>query len=181
MNRTTLSKQTHFHYYAFADFIASLSDDAFLYAPVAKWSAGQQLEHLIRSISPLILALRLPKWVLILLFGKPNRPGRSYVQLVGKYTSKLHAGGRASGRYIPREIHLRQKERLIKVLKQKTDLLTRVLHRFSEKELDELLLPHPLLGKLTLREMMYFTIYHVQHHLELTQKYLGEKQNKEAY
>lgn len=24
--------------------------------------------------------------------------------------------------------------------------------------------PHPLLGKLTLREMMFFTIYHVQHH-----------------
>ncbi len=35
---------------------------------------------------------------------------------------------------------------------------------FSEAQLDALILPHPLLGKLTLREMLYFTIYHVQHH-----------------
>jgi hypothetical protein len=25
-------------------------------------------------------------------------------------------------------------------------------------------LPHPLLGKLTLREMLYFTAYHADHH-----------------
>jgi hypothetical protein len=30
--------------------------------------------------------------------------------------------------------------------------------------LDLLILPHPLLGKLTLREMLYFTLYHVEHH-----------------
>jgi hypothetical protein len=33
-------------------------------------------------------------------------------------------------------------------------------------------LPHPLLGKLTLREMIYFTIYHVQHHHKLVQNQL---------
>jgi hypothetical protein len=35
---------------------------------------------------------------------------------------------------------------------------------FSEQQLDLLILPHPLLGKLTLREMIYFTIYHAGHH-----------------
>jgi hypothetical protein len=42
--------------------------------------------------------------------------------------------------------------------------LARRIDRFSETQLDQLILPHPLLGKLTLREMLYFTIYHVQHH-----------------
>ena len=42
--------------------------------------------------------------------------------------------------------------------------LSEKIDRFSETELDQFILPHPLLGKLTLREMIYFTIYHVEHH-----------------
>jgi len=42
--------------------------------------------------------------------------------------------------------------------------LCKQLLDYSEQDLDELILPHPLLGKLTLREMMYFTMYHVLHH-----------------
>ncbi len=34
----------------------------------------------------------------------------------------------------------------------------------SKGQLDTFILPHPLLGKVTLREMLYSTIYHVQHH-----------------
>lgn len=40
-------------------------------------------------------------------------------------------------------------------------------------ELDKYILPHPLLGKLTIREMMYFTIYHVEHHKKLTERGLN--------
>ena len=43
---------------------------------------------------------------------------------------------------------------------------------FSEKQLDTFILPHPLLGKLTLREMLYFTIYHAEHHKKQTLKNL---------
>jgi uncharacterized damage-inducible protein DinB len=32
--------------------------------------------------------------------------------------------------------------------------------------LDRLRLPHPALGKLTVREMLFFTIYHNIHHVE---------------
>jgi len=32
------------------------------------------------------------------------------------------------------------------------------------------LLPHPLLGKVTVREMLYFTIHHVQHHHALVER-----------
>jgi hypothetical protein len=33
--------------------------------------------------------------------------------------------------------------------------------------LDEYLLPHPLIGKLTIREILYFTIYHNLRHASL--------------
>ncbi|QLH34686.1 MAG: DinB family protein [Cyclobacteriaceae bacterium] len=58
-------------------------------------------------------------------------------------------------------------------LTKEVNRLAAKLNRFSEAELDLYILPHPLLGKLTLREMIYFTCYHVQHHQELTTKNLS--------
>jgi len=43
----------------------------------------------------------------------------------------------------------------------------------DEDDLDRVMLPHPLLGKLTLREMLFFTIYHVEHHLGILRQGLG--------
>jgi hypothetical protein len=34
-------------------------------------------------------------------------------------------------------------------------------------------LPHPLLGKLTIREMLYFTVYHGEHHRLHTEQNLA--------
>ena len=61
---------------------------------------------------------------------------------------------------------------MISKLKKKVGQLTAQVARFSEEELDQLILPHPLLGKLTLREMLYFTIYHVKHHEKTIQRNL---------
>jgi len=46
------------------------------------------------------------------------------------------------------------------------------LDKFTENELDRYILPHPLLGKLTLREMLFFTIYHIEHHEKLIKRNL---------
>src|SRR5690349_6591481 len=86
---------------AFNHYIASLNKQQFEASPNAKWSAGQNLDHLIRSIKPLQLAYTLPKFVLSILFGKTNRPSRSYDELVIKYKTKLAADGRASRPFVP--------------------------------------------------------------------------------
>ena len=39
-----------------------------------------------------------------------------------------------------------------------------LVHKWSEDDLDLYVIPHPLMGKLTFREILYFTIYHVKHH-----------------
>src|SRR6516225_3771076 len=86
---------------AFNQYIASLNKEQFEVSPNGKWSAGQNLDHLIRAIKPLQIAYRLPKFVLIILFGKTNRPSRTYDELVIKYEAKLVAGGQASRPFIP--------------------------------------------------------------------------------
>ena len=136
-------------------------------SPNGKWSAGQNLEHLIRAIKPLQLAYALPKFVLTVLFGKTNRPSLTYDELVIKYKTKLTEGGKASGPFIPPAVSFEKKDKLIeKYAEQKQELITKI-EKQSEADLDKYILPHPLLGKITLREMLYFTIHHNEHHLEL--------------
>ena len=151
---------------AFNNYIAPLTKEQFEVAPDGKWSAGQNLDHLIRAIKPLQLAYGLPKFALRILFGKTNRPSKTYDELVAKYKAKLAAGGRASAPFIPPFIGFETKDELIiKYTEQKQKLISKI-QKQNEKDLDVYILPHPLLGKVTLREMLYFTIHHNEHHLE---------------
>ncbi len=158
----------------FIDQLRLLSDADFCFAPEGKWSAAQQLDHIIKSISPVSMAMSLPSGLLQLLFGKANRPSRSYAALVEKYTLKLNEGGRASGRFIPGNHNADNRDALVAKLNRLTQKLCEKVNHYSEASLDRILLPHPLLGKLTLREMIYFTAYHVKHHGKLVAKGLSK-------
>jgi hypothetical protein len=157
----------------FADFMLLLSEKDFMYAPVGKWAACQQLDHVTRAVSPLAMGLRLPKFIIKLSFGKANRLSQSYDDLVKKYLEKLERGGKASRRFIPVKIEPREKEKSINILLKLVAQLERGIESYSEKQIDAYILPHPLLGKITIREMMYFTIYHSEHHLKQAKKNIG--------
>ncbi len=174
MDRQEIINQLKENHQLFVDYILSLSDNEFLQHQPEKWSAGQQLDHIYRSVSPVTMVFGLPDFLLRMFFGKPNRPGRSYDELVKKYKAKLAAGGAASGRFIPKPVAVSDRLDLAKSLILKVGKLCFRLEKYTEEELDRLLLPHPLLGKLTLREMLYFTIYHAEHHLAITQRNLGK-------
>ena len=151
----------------FNNYTSSLNKEQFESTPNGKWSAGQNLDHLIRAIKPLQLAYSLPKFALTILFGKTNRPSKTYDEVVTKYKTKLAAGGKASGPFIPPTIKFEKKDELIKKYDQQKQKLISKIEKQSETDLDKYILPHPLLGKVTLREMLYFTIHHNEHHLNL--------------
>lgn len=155
---------------AFAHYMAGFGEATFTYTPMGKWSAGQHVEHLLRSTRPVYMALGLPGFLLRLLFGKPNRQPRSYNELVAKYQAKLAAGGAATGRFVPPPVHFAQKEAKLQQFTELQQKLQARILQSSDKKLDNYLLPHPLLGKLTLREMLYFTVYHTEHHVTILHK-----------
>ncbi len=70
-------------------------------------------------------------------------------------------------------IGLDKKEQLTNSLLKIVKDLSKKIDKYSEVELDEYLLPHPLLGKLTVREMLFFTIHHVEQHQKITLRNLG--------
>ncbi|HLG40078.1 MAG TPA: DinB family protein [Chitinophagaceae bacterium] len=164
MTKEEIRNKLQDRHHAFVNLIVSLNDHDFLFAPDRKWCAGQQLDHIYRSVSALNRGLALPKFIIKLFVGKANRSSKDYDALVAKYKSKLDAGGRATGRFVPRPVQPGQKMVLKEKLLKAVESLCHKIDRYNEKELDYYILPHPLLGKLTLREMLYFTIYHAEHH-----------------
>ncbi len=170
MTKDVIIQKLSSSHHEFVDLMLSLSESDFTFSVNNKWTAGQQFEHIYLSVSPLTKALMLPAFLLKWIFGKANRPSKDYDTLVKKYHDKLEKGGAASGRFVPKRILFNQKDELTKRLLKTVAQLCKTVDRFSEAELDFVILPHPLLGKVTLREMLYFTIYHVEHHMKLIQQ-----------
>lgn len=175
MNKNEIIDKLNQHYKEFIHYIDSLTENDFNYKKDDKWTAGQQLDHIILAVKPLTQGFILPAFAFGLIFGKSNRQGKSYDELVKKYHQKLAAGGRASKRFTPPSIHFSQKQNLLENIARLISILSRQINRYSEKDLDTYILPHPLLGKLTIREMLYFTVYHVQHHQENIRAALASK------
>ncbi len=134
------------------------------------WSGAEHTVHLIKSVKAVAKGLSYPKWLVRLRFGKA-KSSRTYDELVAFYQSKLAQGGRASGRYVPevspspsdpqaaRDAILSKWQRAVSELVENLD-------SWSEKSLDKLQFPHPLLGMLSVREMLFFTHYHNLHHAQ---------------
>lgn len=146
------------------NWIAAQNNDKFEFHPPEKWTTGQHLDHLIKAIAPINTALKMPRLALRSMFGKPNREGRNYQTVVQRYQEKLAGGAVAAGRYLPKTVSVAQKETLIQQFAEEKDRLLEIVGKWREKDLDNYLLPHPLLGKVSIREMLFFTAYHNQHH-----------------
>lgn len=166
------------NYSSFTAFINSLSTEAFDYSINDKWSAVLHLGHLVLSVKPLVNVFELDKPTLAEKFGTTDNQPRSYEFLKDFYFEKLKAGGKAPDRFVPNRESAYQKAELCQNLKILVDQLSILIERFSEEELDILCVPHPLLGKLSLREMVYNAIYHAEHHQNLIAEMLDAEFNK---
>jgi hypothetical protein len=163
MNRSELIRRLRDDHTSFISFVDSLTDEQLSRSKPNKWSASRQAQHVYLCLRPIRLALGLPKWIPVLLFGKSKTGSRSYESLVTAYQAKLQAGGKAPFLYEPGKATF-SKERDLKRLQTLVAKLTERIALLEDSEMDSILLPHPLLGKLTIRELLHFALYHVGHH-----------------
>lgn len=174
MEKQVIVQLLHQKYAQFCEKIQSLDEQAFHLHSEGRWSAAQQLDHLIRSVRPVVLGLGLPPFLLKLIFGKAKHASRGYDTLVKAYQEALSNGGKSPKAYEPKTHEATGFQRYgCERLMQLITGLDQQLENLSEPELDQLQAPHPLLGKLTLRELMYFTIYHAEHHLRSVERVLA--------
>lgn len=165
------TKLTEVHY-VFLDFISSLTDEQLHRSQPGKWNASVQMQHVFLCLRPIHLALSLPAFLPRLLFGFAKRQCRSYDALVADYQLKLQQGGKSPSIYVP-DHEVGAIDWQARKLRKLVDQVSKKISRYTESELDEIRVPHPLLGKITLRELLYFAIYHVQHHHRQAESQVG--------
>ena len=141
------------------------------------WSPAETVRHLSKSTRPVAKALAGWKIVLRVMFGKAKRPSLSYDELVARYQNALAEGGQA-GRFAPSEQTESDPDAwrasiMSSFVRANRDLRAAIA-RWPERKLDQLQLPHPLIGKLTVREMLFFTLYHQRHHMAGVDRRLKE-------
>jgi hypothetical protein len=151
---------------ALINWISDQDDDQWLEGPSGKWTTGQHALHLLQSIKPLNDALSMPKFLLRYKFGKANREVRDFQTVISRYQERLKdAQGKTFGpskhMKIPR---ITDKQYLLDRLLIEGKKLQYKTRKISDKNLDTLILPHPLMGKMPIREIIMWTAYHIEHH-----------------
>lgn len=154
--------------------------ECWTYGPSGKWTSAQHVVHLVQSIKPLNTALVIPKLVLKMKFGKANRSPRSYDKVVNRYKERLiEAEGIVSpfSQKMPEPSLEEMKNWMARLTDENNKLIKSIRKKWKEKDLDTFILPHPLMGKMLVREILMWTAYHTEHHFNLI-KGRAEEKNK---
>lgn len=138
-----------------------------------KWTMAGHLYHLTKTTKEIGRGMSMPRIALRTTFGKCNRPERTFEEQYNKYINALENFKVTNGKsYIPSDTFLPpagkelDKEELIQWFSKEMTSLQKLIGKWKEKDLGVYLLPHPALGKMTIREIIYFSIFHTKHHLD---------------
>ena len=137
------------------------------------WSIAEEFDHVIKSAAAVSSAMKVSPFILKWKFGKPNRTIRTYDQVLQKFTKAIASvGGKAVAPLAFRaaEDKAFDKENMLKHWESTLIKFDQRIDNWSDKNLDKVLLPHPLLGKMMVREMLNFTHIHTEHHRKSLEK-----------
>lgn len=150
------------------EFLELQSHEKWETGPDGKWTTEQHALHILQSIKTLNNALSLPKFLLKYRFGKANRAVRDFETVTNRYNDRLAkvngtALGPSKNLKTPK---LKDKNYLIDRIQAENKKLQYKTKKWKDKDLDTYVLPHPLMGKMPVREIVMWTSYHVNQHLK---------------
>lgn len=141
--------------------------------PENKWTVGQHILHLLDSAKLLNKALSYPKFILKYKFGVANREVRTYEFVAKRYQDRLKEN-QERAREFNKDLKIpdvSDKEKIINDLKKQKEKLISTTVSWKDNKLDKLLLPHPLMGRMIVREIIMWSAYHTEHHANILKNY----------
>jgi hypothetical protein len=177
MNKTILIKSLDDNTAQFIELVKGLNKEEFEFNVNDKWSAGQDLMHLIKVLRIVNIGFTLPKPILHLLFGINKKESRSFEDLRQVYKNALEGGAKAPTIYIPKPVSHTEKDSLIQKYASLNKSFIDKLNNHTPHELDSYRLPHPILGKISLGELASFTSFHTSHHFDVLKSKLAHLNN----
>jgi hypothetical protein len=178
MDKTTLIKSLDDNTAQFIELVKGLNKEEFEFNVNDKWSAGQDLMHLIKVLRIVNIGFTLPKPILHLLFGINKKESRSFEDLRQVYKNALEGGAKAPTIYIPKLVSHTEKDSLIQKYASLNKSFIDKLNNHTPHELDSYRLPHPILGKISLGELASFTSFHTSHHFDVLKSKVGHLNTK---
>ncbi len=176
MQKPNLKQTLHDAFEEVRSFLLS-QNEADCYLPegnkAEKWSVAQHLQHLILSTVPIVSVLKQVEKAPVLA-DQVVPVSRDYEQIYQLYHLKLAEGIKAPSPFEPQKMDESLSGLLANWNTIGEKLETR-LENWTEGALDQVSLPHPALGPLTMREMLLFTILHTRHHLKAMQRILKNR------
>jgi hypothetical protein len=162
-----------------AEFFASLSSADIVHRIGDAWTPAEHLAHICIAVSAVARGFAAPRWILRLRFGaNQSRASRTFATLRDDYLARLAAGAGARGRFVPPRETLSEgqaaarRDELLGRWRRVNARLRSAVQSWTERDLDRIRLPHPLLGTITAREMLFFLVYHGGHHVAAARKRL---------
>jgi len=139
------------------------TEDKFFKRPVeTKWSAAENIEHLVLATKPMVGLFAKPE-VIAERWGVIERPSRSYDEIASAYLKVTNGAGKAPDRLVPQVTEPTQVAELDK-FKQVNEDFFKALVVLNERQLNTYQIPHPFIGNLTVIEFLHFMTFHVNHH-----------------
>lgn len=168
MDKVEIAELLELKHQEIFDWLKNQPEENWEKGPNGKWTTGQHILHLVNSIQLLNKALSYPKFILKYKFGVCNRPARDYKTIAKKYNEKLEKNqdkAKAFNQKLKKPTS-KQRKSLLTLYQIQQKKLQYKTKKISDKNLDTLVIPHPLMGKMTIREIIMWTAYHTQHHTE---------------
>lgn len=162
MNKTELISNLTASHYSFWNTASLLPNST--NSINGKWSAAQNVQHINIGLSRISNYLAVPKSSIETNFGWSERNSKSYDIMIKMFNNAFENGVQSTDSFLPDENLQTKMKDLISQGKESLDAVLESLQNWSEDDLEKYNCPHPFLGKITVREILYFTIYHVEHH-----------------
>lgn len=162
-----LKKIHHFVHQTLTD----MSEEKLFAGTDENWSPADYLKHLIIANKPFAKGLLMPRDQMEGMFGTSENGSMTYEELVAIYQKMIDEGLRAEIAPSITPVNYRMPEGvtdvktyLIETWDDANSRIENALEGWSETDLDNYKIPHPAIGVITVREMLYFTIHHNRLH-----------------
>jgi hypothetical protein len=146
------------------EYVEALPDADLIWSEEGRWNALQQIKHVYLCLSTISQALSSKEYI-EQKFGRIDRPTLTYDEVIERYKSGLAAGGKAPDRFVPdSSLKPSQKDEIIGELNNMLLNIQKQLESYSDDECNSLVLPHPFVGKLTIKELFFLMTEHANIH-----------------
>ena len=139
------------------------TEDKFFKRPAeGKWSAAENVEHLVLVTKPMVGLFAKPE-IMVERWGTVDRPSRSYSEIGDAYIKATNGVGKAPDRLVPQATEPTKAAQLNK-FKLVNEEYLKAVELLTEVQLNTYQIPHPFIGNITVKECLHFMTFHVNHH-----------------